>query len=354
MAAPTGRDPEASRLAIEAWLRQRLEVDVVQVSQLKIPRAGFSNETILGDAQWWDREVVEHRRPFALRIEASSHQLFQDPDAMRQAAVMTALAGHVPVPGVWLTEDDRSLFGAPFFLMDRVDGRIPPDLPSWHAKGWVKELLPEERARLYDNGLAALAALHRVDVGRLRFLEIEGPGSSLERYLAHIERWYRWCGPSIGLGAETIHTAMAYVLSHAPNDRGAQVSWGDARVGNMVFADDLSVAAMLDWEGTLIAPPGVDVGWWLMFEEYLSDAQGLRRLDGVADRLGTIERYQELSGQRLVAIEYYELVACLVFALINSRLVEILLAGGNVEPDVAALIVGRVVDMIVRRLPGRA
>ena len=80
---------------------------------------------------------------------------------------------------------------------------------------------------------------------------------------------------------------------------------------------------------------------------------GCLRLDGVADRLGTIERYQELSGQALAAIDYYELVACLVFALINSKLVEILMAGGNVQPDVAALIVGRVAEMILRRLPRR-
>ena len=66
----------------------------------------------------------------------------------------------------------------------------------------------------------------------------------------------------------------------------------------MVFADDLSVAAMLDWEGATLGPPEIDVAWWVMFDEFLCEANGLTRLSGVHDRSATLQRYAELAGQR--------------------------------------------------------
>jgi aminoglycoside phosphotransferase (APT) family kinase protein len=351
MAAPSGRDPEATAGSLGEWLARRLDVSSVDVSDLKIPKAGFSNETIMGTARWTDAGAEERERRFVLRIEPSSHQLFQEADAIRQASVMQGLAGHVPVPEVWLTESDPSVFGTPFFLMDHVDGRIPSDFPSWHERGWTTTLEPDERARLYDNGIAAMVQLHRVDWrGDLAFLEPAGSGSALDRYIEHVERWYEWCAPSRRFGADTIDAAMEHVIANRPDDDGAQVSWGDARPGNIVFADDFSVAAMLDWEGATIGPPGIDVGWWLMFEEFLCEAQGLKRLEGVAGRDETIARYEELSGQPLIAIRYYEIVAGLVFAMINSRLADLLIAGGKVDPDFAASVVTRVTDMVAHWL----
>ena len=71
-------------------------------------------------------------------------------------------------------------------------------------------------------------------------------------------------------------------------DPGEGVVWGDARVGNMCFADDLSVAALFDWEGATTGPPGIDLGWWLMFDRYLCEAQRSQRLDGIPGREQTI------------------------------------------------------------------
>ena len=65
---------------------------------------------------------------------------------------MSALAGQpgVPVPMIWFTEADPGVLGAPFYVMDRVRGRVPGDVPSWHRKGWTVDLPPERRSRLHD------------------------------------------------------------------------------------------------------------------------------------------------------------------------------------------------------------
>jgi aminoglycoside phosphotransferase (APT) family kinase protein len=344
------RDSDATRQVLEAWLDSRLSVSGVTVSDLSVPKAGFSNETIFGRAQWSDSHGTAHDRGFVLRIEPSTHQLFVEPDAIRQARVMEHLAGHVPAPTIWLTEPDATVLGAPFFLMDRVDGRIPSDVPSWHRKGWATELSAAQRAELYNNALDTLAALHQVDWRKeMGFLEPAGEGTALDKYLAHVERWYRWCEPVRRFGTDVIDAALSYLSDNRPDTGAAALVWGDARPGNIIFANDLSVAAMLDWEGATVGPPEIDVGWWIMFEEFLSEAQGAVRLEGIASQEGIIARYQERSGHSLESITYYQILAGLVFALINSRLADLLIRQGT-DPDFAAEFVTRVTGMTGRWL----
>lgn len=346
------RDPVRTARDLERWLRGRLDADTVTVTDLSIPKAGFSNETIVGHVAWTDAAGT-HERDVVVRIEPTSHQLFVKPDALRQARVMAALAGRVPVPPIWLTEADPSVLGAPFFLMERVEGRIPGDVPSWHAKGWTTELDVDQQRRLHDGALRELVALHAIDTGgdAWAFLESDGQGHALERYVAHVQQWYEWCEPVRRYGAEVIDEAMRYVVAGVPSDARRSVVWGDARMGNVIFAaDDLSVAAMLDWEGATLGPPEVDVTWWVMFDEFLAEAQGIARLPGVADRQGTFARYEELAGAPLRDVAYYEVLAGLQLALINSRLADLLITTGKASEARASEFVTRVTEITRRSL----
>jgi aminoglycoside phosphotransferase (APT) family kinase protein len=266
---------------------------------------------------------------------------------------MRGLAGQpgVPVPRIWFTESDPAVLGAPFYVMQRVHGQVPGDVPSWHAGGWTVELSPAQRRALYDNGLAALVALHRVDWrAGLGFLEPEGRGTALDRYLEQLQRWYDWCAPSRRFGPEILDAGLAHVLEHRPDDPGEVVVWGDARPGNICFAEDLSVAALFDWETASIGPAGIDLGWWLMFERYLCEAQRLERLDGVPGRAETIARYQELGGVRIPDIDYYELLAGVVMTLISSKLADVLVETGRVGPKIAAIYPNRAVRLVEESL----
>jgi hypothetical protein len=57
-----------------------------------------------------------------------------------------------------------------------------------------------------------------------------------------------------------------------------------------------------------------------MFEVFLSEAQGVSRLEGAPDRAEIIHRYERASGAVVADIDYYELLACVVMSVINSRL----------------------------------
>jgi aminoglycoside phosphotransferase (APT) family kinase protein len=347
--------------ALGGWLSQRLAArgcHDVRIRDLSAPDAGYSGKTIFVTASWIGPDGAECLRGLVFRVQVPDKQLFVAPDALRQAKVMSALAGQpgVPVPGIWFNEADPGVLGAPFYVMDRVRGRVPGDVPSWHRKGWTVDLPPGQRTRLHDNGLAALVALHRVDWRPgLGFLDPPGPGTALDRYLAQLEAWYEWCAPSRRFGPDVLAAGLRHVLDHRPDDPGEGIVWGDARVGNMCFADDVSVAALFDWEGATIGPPGIDLGWWLMFERYLCEAQGLRRLDGVPGRAETIARYAELGGAPVPDIDYYELLAAVVMTLITSRLADVLVETGRVTPDIAAIYptraVGLVADSLARVSP---
>lgn len=353
MSVATSRDLEETRRTLAGWLAAQLGVRDVEVSDLVLPKAGYSNETAFFTAFWRDRDAVAHRHRFVLRIEPTDHQLFVKPDAFFQARMMRTLGLRtpLPVPKVWFTEADTALLGAPFYVMEQVAGRIPSDVPSWHKRGWTVDLRPAERARLYDNGLARLAALHRLDWrDGFEFLAPEDGSRPLDAYLARLGDWYDWCEPNRRHDREVIDAALEYVRNNRPVDAVTGLVWGDARVGNMIFSDDLDVAAMIDWETASLGPAEIDLGWWLMFEEFLCEAQGLSRLDGVPGRDETVARYEELAGRSVYGVEYYEILAGLVLSLINSRLSDLLIAGGRVPEHVASEYVTRVTGMLAARL----
>jgi aminoglycoside phosphotransferase (APT) family kinase protein len=87
-----------------------------------------------------------------------------------------------------------------------------------------------------------------------------------------------------------------------------------------------------------------------MFERYLCEAQGLRRLEGVPGRDQAIARYRELGGADIPDIAYYELLAAVVMTLITSRLADVLVDTGRVTSDIAAIYPTRAVGLVAESL----
>ncbi|MDN5913943.1 MAG: phosphotransferase family protein [Pseudonocardia sp.] len=351
MTVATRREVRETAERLTGWLAGRLGATDVRVSRLELPDAGFSNETAFCEVDWTGPEGPEHR-DYVLRIQPTAHQLFVEPNALFQARMMRALGDStdLPVPRIPLVEPDPELFGAPFYVMERVAGRIPPDVPSYHRRGWVTELDEDARARMYDNGLVAMARLHAVDWRRgFGFLAPAGGADPLAAYVERLAEWFTWAQADVIHDADVVRAGLEHVVGHRPEPEGEGLVWGDARVGNIIYGADLEVAAMIDWETTTIGPPGIDLGWWLVFEDYLCEAQHKPRLAGVPGRGATVARYEELAGRRLPAIAYYEVLAALVLSLITSRLSRLLIESGLAE-DVATEYTTRVTGMLRRRL----
>jgi aminoglycoside phosphotransferase (APT) family kinase protein len=239
--------------------------------------------------------------------------------------------------------------------MRRVRGRTPSDVPSWHKRGWTVDLSAAERERLCDNGLRALVDVHRVDdPDTLRFLrgDADPTRTALQRYLDKLSGWYDWCRADLVVGADTLAEALRVILAAAPDTDAETVVWGDARVGNMCFGDDLSVVALFDWETAGTGPPDIDLGWWLMFERFLCEALGFTRLPGIPDDDEFVRRYVQFGGMLTGDIVYYQLLAAFVLSLINNRLARLLVRDGldaataRSYPQTSVALVERYLDQI--------
>lgn len=324
---------------LRAWLPHRLttaDATAFNISEFTAPPAGYSGKTAFFTASWTDGSGTVHADDLVLRTQADDHQLFTTPDAPRQAEVMQRLGAQgIPVPDVIGIERDASILGSPFYVMRRVRGRTPPDVPSWHKRGWTVDLSSDERQLLCHNGLRALVDVHRVDDSdTLRFLRGDGDVSrtALQRYLDKLAGWYDWCRDNLVVGADTLAQAIEVIQLSAPDNSAETVVWGDARVGNMCFGDDLSVVALFDWETAGTGPPDIDLGWWLMFERFLCEALGFTRLPGVPDDDEFVRRYLQFGGTLTGDIVYYQLVAAFVLSLINNRLARLLVRDGLDAP----------------------
>jgi aminoglycoside phosphotransferase (APT) family kinase protein len=293
------------------------------ISELSGPSdTGFSNDTLLFDLAWNDGGR-ERSEGLVVRIEPTGFKIFPSYDIEQQFRVMRLLGStDVPVPRTRWLEEDPAILGAPFYVMERVEGRVPTDNPPYHMDGWVTGIRPEERAKLWWNGLEVLARIHRLDWKGEGFGFLDAPqwGSDpLEQQLRYYEDYLGWAGQ--GRPHPTSEAGLEWLRKHRPDGEPTALCWGDARLGNMIFRDGECVA-VLDWEMAALGSPEADFGWWLFFDDHHSAGCGVPRLGGFPEREETIARYEEWSGHRVRNLEYYEILAGFRFSVIMIRVAE--------------------------------
>jgi len=328
------------------------EVGAVTVSHFDRPPAGQSSDTVVFRASWV-APSGPGRRDLVLRRQAEGG-IFLKPDVGREARVLRGLAadGRVPVPHVLAYEGDPAVLGAPFFVMDRVAGRVPAAKPSIHAVGWLPTLTAAERHRMWRSALETLVAVHRVDWRATHAFLLDGDEatSGLDAHLDRLVEWYRWS--AAGRPYPITDAALAVVTGQrAAVAVGPPVLvWGDARPGNMIFGDDGRVAAAIDWEVATVGAAGIDLGHWLFFDAFATTGAGVDRLAGWPDREATIAGYEQLSGRTVADLEFFELLEELFIATTLIRQADRRVARGLAPPDTRMGHDNAVTQLIARRL----
>ncbi|MCX5383635.1 phosphotransferase family protein [Streptomyces sp. NBC_00083] len=348
------RDPEDVGRRLSAWLDARLPG--ARVTGIRAPSSnGMSSETLLFDIEHPDTPV----RACALRLAAdpAAYTVFPVYDMARQHRVMRLVAEHtdVPVPRVRWLEEDPGPLGAPFFVMDRAEGRVPPDvMPYTYEGNWLHAADDAERARLQDATIGVIARLHgQFPVQEAEFLLPDGKGSPLRRHVAAQREYYAWVVDGLPR-SPLIEAAFGWLDAHWPDDEGPSVlTWGDARIGNIIY-DGFEPAAVLDWEMAACGPRELDLGWTVYLHRFFQDLTvsfGQPGLPGFLRRDDIERRYAELTGHTPRSMEFHTLYAALRHAVVMLRIAYRQVHFGEVEPpaDPDALILHRAsLDAMVR------
>jgi aminoglycoside phosphotransferase (APT) family kinase protein len=205
---------------------------------------------------------------------------------------------------------------------------------------WLTESTPAERAQLQRGTIATLADLHAMPIGpHTEFLEYDVPGASpLRRHVEDQRRFYEWVAAD-GVRSPLIERTFRWLDDHWPVEGETVVSWGDSRIGNILYRDFRPVA-VLDWEMVGLATREVDLAWLVClhrsFQE-IAERVGVPGLPDFLRRAHVVAQYHELTGHEPVDMHWYETYAALRFAIImfriNRRAVHFGEAQAPADPD---------------------
>jgi len=333
------RDVHALEGPLQEWLGARLHSEELpRLTVLGNPQgAGLSSETVLFDLDWRSDGVNRHGE-FVLRLPPppDAFPLFPRYDLARQVEVMELVANlsDVPVPKVcWLEKDPHAL-GTEFYVMDRVSGEVAPDSPLYVFGGWLADASADQQRQLEHGMVEVLAGIHGMTPPPKRFSFLEFPVNGetpLSRHVANQQAYYDWVSHEAGARFPLIEETFAWLHERWPLEGPPVLSWGDARVAN-VLVRDFRPVAVLDWEAAGRAPREVDLGWMVFFHQYfqrIAERFGYPGMPDFMDRDRVVATYAKLTGHEPVDCDWFLVYAELRQALTSIRVSSRMVAFGE-------------------------
>lgn len=325
-------DFDASRL--DAFLEGHVDGARGELRLTRVP-GGQSNPTYFVDKG--DLRLVLRKQP-AGEILPSAHAVD------REYRVMKALAEtDVPVPKMILFHAGRDVVGTPFYLMERLEGRVFHDnaLPG---------LSPGERRAACHSMAETLARLHGVDPAAIGLGDYGRPGNYFARQIA---RWSRQWDLSRTREIPDVDRLIPWLGAHIPDDETSSIVHGDFRFGNlMLYPTEPRVIAILDWELSTLGHPLADlahscIGWHARPADY-GGVLGLD-LDGLGIPLESdyVETYNRHARHGARLLPFHLAFALFRFAIIFEGIASRALKG-NASGDNARE-VGRLSEVFARR-----
>ena len=316
--AKVAGDVELDVPSLQAYMSER----VANVGNIVVEliAGGRSNPTYLvqDQAKAW----VLRRPPHGLVLETAH-------DMGREFRVLNALGStEVPVPATEFFCDDPSVIGAPFYLMERLDGR------SIRTRDEAAQLTILDRERLASAMLDTLAALHSIDPSEIGLADFGRSDGYLERQL---RRWRKQWDAAHSIQRPQVTELIRVLDTHIPATTRTGIVHGDFKVDNLMFShsDPAHVIGLLDWEMSTLGDTLSDVGLMLSFwdEEggpYNPLTQGVTALPGFPTAADMLAGYAERVGlSDEIDVDWYISLADLKIAVIFEQIHVRHMSGGT-------------------------
>lgn len=290
---------------------------------------GMSSETIILTGRWTadgqpqEQKWVARVAPTTEDVPVfSAYRMDHQFDVIRLVQEKT----DVPVPQVRWLENSGDVLGTPFFLMDYVDGRVPPDvMPYTFGGNWFADSPAEQRRELQDATVGVIAKLHSIsEPGKVfGFLDDGSDRNALRRNLNWLQDWYQFAVPDIGRSS-LVERALDWLEANWPADAAANnpvLVWGDSRVGNVLYSGYQPVA-VLDWEMATLGPREMDAAWMIFAHNVFQELAGLAGLPGLPDFMreeDVKQTYTALTGVELGDLHWFYVYSGVIWACVFMR-----------------------------------
>jgi aminoglycoside phosphotransferase (APT) family kinase protein len=295
-----------------------------------VDSTGMSSETIILTARWAEngqpveQKLVARVAPAADDVPVfPTYRLDHQFEVIRRVGEMT----DVPVPLVRWIETTGDVLGTPFFLMDYVEGVVPPDvMPYTFGNNWFADAPAERQRELQDATVGVLATLHSIPDAEKTFgflTEGLAGATALHRHFSWVRSWYDFAVPDIGR-SPLLERTFEWLQNHWPDQVAARepvLLWGDARVGNVLYRDFAPVA-VLDWEMVTLGPRELDVAWMIYAHRVFQELAGLATLPGLPEVMREDDvrgTYQRLTGVELADLNWFYVYSGVMWACVFMR-----------------------------------
>ena len=284
---------------VTRFLRERFGAsdDAVVVSTLGEGHSNLTFTITRGAGSW----VL--RRPPRGDILPGTHEMHREFNVMKALSDSNSV---VPVPRpIELCEDD-SYIGAPFYLMDHVDGVVVRGAPP---QGFES---PDARRRMGEELVDRLADISMVDWQGIGLSHMaRKPEQFLVRNLNRMQQLYDAVRHR---DVPEIDEVGAWLKANTPEQRDVTLTHGDYKLDNVMYAPPADgpprIVAVVDWEISTIGDPMVDLGWMLYFSpesagEDLSGAGVGSIGGGYPSRAELAARYAQRTGRPIEDLRFY-------------------------------------------------
>jgi aminoglycoside phosphotransferase (APT) family kinase protein len=261
---------------------------------------GHSNVTFVIARGDWEAVI---RRPPRPPIPPSAH------DVLREARMLTGLEGRARVPRVLATCADETVIGAPFYVMQKLEGHVITDtLPAALDTA-------AERAAIGRELIDALVEIHAVDWDAAGLAGLGKPDGYLER---QVRRFSGIWDMTKTRELPDVERVGDWLRAHLPTSPPTTVVHGDFRLGNVMFAPEAParLIAVFDWEMATLGDPLADVGYLTTMWSGPGDPppgsfnlSAVTRAEGFPDGGDLVARYEERSGRAVADLRWYRTLA---------------------------------------------
>ena len=307
------RDGEEFALeTLKAYLSENnINADDLSIKQFP---SGYSNLTYFLKSS--SQEFVLRRPPFGAKSLQGGHDMFREYNVLKNLE-----SQFLKIPDVYLYCDNSEIIGAPFYLMERVEGYIiRPNLQQKDSPG--KEVIQNVSKSL----VSTLVELHNVDIDQANLNELGNINGYVKR---QVEGWIKRYNHSKTDSIENMEFIASWLDDNQPVEVQGSIVHNDFKYDNLVLDKDnhSKITAVLDWEMATIGDPFMDLGTTLGYWVDKNDLPELKlfqlsatTLDGNPTREGILELYEKESGKNISNPVFYYVFGLFKIAVIAQQI----------------------------------